>query len=257
MNSRSRAGLCPRALLALALAFAPGASAALAQSRAGAGDATAGAQAAETTGLSAEEEKLVSGSRAAILAAGLSPRYFDAHIRLFKVVNTAGDRRVVWRFAVNEHEATINDAVGFYTDAQGQLVFTHSVTGLLAPAHDVRRTITRRRAERVMRACIGGFAGGSVSYQKFGSPPRAALVFSAVSLPLPAAPVASAKQQQPPAAAQRKEEDPERDRIGGGKKKPFLLIGTIDLETGRCTKGVAQTGSPLPPTSPPRPRRPR
>ncbi len=196
--------------------------------------------------LTAAEQQLVNGSRAAIIAAGISPKYFDAHFSLARVINTTGDRRVVWRFKVNEYEATVNDAVGSYTDEKGRRVNVHSVGGLLTTAHDITKTIPRTRAERAMRACIGEHGAGAVVYQASGSPPRASLVFTAVSVPKPEKPVehpAPTPQATPLAGEGARQSDTIRQ---GGKRKPPLFIGSVDLETGRCVKGVAQVGSPQP-----------
>ncbi|HEX8561002.1 MAG TPA: hypothetical protein VF668_23115 [Pyrinomonadaceae bacterium] len=215
----------------------------------------AGAQ-ADTRGdapradLTASERALVEASRAAIVGAGVSADYFDRHFRVARVADGPGDRRVVWTFAVGGHEATVVDALGFYTDAGGRRVDTHTVAGALGRARDIRRTITRRRAERLMRACIGEFEGGAVVYQAAGDPPRAALVFTAVSSPRPEEPGAAqspATPSTPAAAPQPQQQSSGHDVIKqGGKKKPFLFTGAVDLETGRCTKGVAQVGSPMP-----------
>lgn len=206
--------------------------------------------------LTPEEERLVESSRAAIIETGFSAGYFDAHFEPFRVFNTPGDRRVMWRFRVNEYEVLINDPIGFYTDARGQRVDTHSVAATLGKTRDIRRTISLRRAERVMKTCIGEHGSASILFQRFGAEGRAALVFTAVSL-LPLAAPANASQ---PAPAITPDPTTSRRRDGlrpGGKKKPFLVIGTVDLETGRCTKGVAQVGSPQPQPVPPTPKRPR
>lgn len=180
------------------------------------------------------ERALVNGSRAAVIAAGLSPRFFDAHFRLEEVSNRPADRRVVWRLKVGEHEALVSDPVGSYTDERGVRRDAHAVSSLITPARDLRATITRRRAERLMRACIGEFRNGAVVYQLFGAPPRAALVFTAVEAVAPrpaAAPAAS---------------PPQTEIRQGGRKRPPPRIGMLDLETGRCLVGVGQSGSPHP-----------
>lgn len=230
--------------LAAAAAGAPAAPSASAQAA-----AQAGTQAdARRNELTASERALVKASRAAIIEAGVSADYFDRHFRVARVADSPGDRRVVWTFAIGGHEATVVDAFGFYTDAGGRRVDTHTVAGALGRARDIRRTITRRRAERIMRACIGEFDGGAVVYQAAGDPPRAALVFTAVSSPRPEEPAARAAQAPAtPPSPQSPPQSSGHDVIKqGGKKKPFLFTGAVDLETGRCTKGVAQVGSPMP-----------
>lgn len=199
----------------------------------------------------AEESRLVSDSRAAVIAAGLSPEFFDAHFRLEQVFDRPADRRVVWRLRVGEHEAVVSDPVGSYTDERGVRRDTHSVSNLLGSARDIRETITRRRAERLMRACIGRYRNGAVVYQPFGSPPRATLVFTAVSLPEPQKTAAPPPQtgahitqsaQSAPAATTQTDVT-----ARPGKKKPLPpRVGMLDLETGRCIVGVGQSGSPHP-----------
>ncbi|MCA1633369.1 MAG: hypothetical protein LC802_06510 [Acidobacteria bacterium] len=211
--------------------------------------------------LTPEEERLVRDSKAAIIETGFSEGYFDAHFKPVKVHNSPGDRRVVWRFRLDGYETTINDSIGFYTDARGRRVDSHMVGAALGRTRDIRRTISFRRARRAMKACIGEYSPGSILLQRFDADGRVSLVFTAVSLPPPAEPASAASAGQPtppppPAGPQRDGPKP-----GGKKKKPFLKIGSIDLETGRCTKGVAQVGSPQPPANPqpapkpaPRPR---
>lgn len=203
----------------------------------------------EASKLSPEEERLVRDSKAAIIETGFSERYFDAHFKPVKVHNSPGDRRVVWRFRLDGYEVIINDSIGFYTDARGRRVDSHMVGAALGRTRDIRRAISFPRAQRAMKACIGDYSPGSILLQRFDADGRVSLVFSAVSLPPPAEPAsaASAGQSTPPPPPAR--QLPEGVRPGG-KKKPFLGIGTIDLETGRCTRGVAQVGSPQPPANP-------
>jgi hypothetical protein len=195
------------------------------------------------------ERELVRSSRAAIIAAGFSAPYFDRHFSPYKVINSPGDRRVIWRFRAHGHETFVNDSVGSSTDARGRRVSSHSVAATLAGARDIRRAITRRRAERIMRSCIGQFEGGSVVFQQFGAGPRAraALVLAANTPPPPEAREAppSTFPQEPTGGA---------DRQRGGRKGPPMYLGAVDLETGRCIKGRAQAGA-MPPEAPAAPLR--
>lgn len=185
--------------------------------------------------LTPEEESLVRGSKAAIIETGFSERYFDAHFKLVRVYNSTGDRRVVWRFRLDGYETLVNDSVGFYTDASGRRIDSHMVSASLGRTRDIRRTIPFSRAQSAMKECIGEYGPGSVLLQRFNTDGRVSLVYTAVSLPPEGEPKTT-----PAAAGPR----PDRPGEGGRKKNPFLEIGTIDLETGRCTKGVAQVGSP-------------
>lgn len=198
---------------------------------------TSDPDAADGPSLDESARQLVRGSREAFLAAGFSAAYFDRHFRPFKVVNLPGDRRVVWRFRAGDHEAYVDDSVGFYTDEHGRRVDTHSVASTLGAARDPRRTITRRRAERLMRSCIGEFEGGAVAFQQFGA--RTALVFTAATVSPPAT---------PPTPEAWGESAAGGDRLRrGGKKGPPVYVGAVDLETGRCLKGRARAGAPGPP----------
>lgn len=259
----NRRRLCTALVLAV-LSLATLAARATAQTNNNATTAPGGApHATAERKLSAEEERLMRGSKAAIVGKGITEPYFDAHFKLVRVINTAGDRRVVWRYSVNGHEATINDSVGFYTDSTGKRVNVHSVAGTLAASHDITKTITRAEAERVMRSCIGQFAGGVVVFQTSGIPPRTALIFTATSVPKASGESRArrereerehrereererreraartrrsrnARQKQPPPADMVEEEDE-------GNEQP-IYIGAVDLETGACTKGKALAG---------------
>lgn len=217
-------------LLAAALCAAPGLAAGQTSAPSAPPPDAAGASA-----LDEAARRLVSGSRRAFLAAGFSAPYFDRHFSPFKVVNLPGDRRVVWRFRAGEHEAYVDDSVGFYTDAGGRRVDTHSVASTLAAARDPRPAVTRRRAERLMRACIGEFEGGAVVFQQFDG--RTALVFTAATAPTPA-PASAPAWGEAGAGG-----DPLRR---GGRKGPPVYVGAVDLETGRCIKGRARAGAPGP-----------
>lgn len=200
----------------------------------------------EPRSLSAEQERLVRGSKAAVLAAGISEPYFERHFTLMRVSSRPGDNRVVWLFKVGEYEAIVSDSVGFYTDERGRRVDAHSVVNALGEARDIKRTISRRRAESIMRRCIGEYEGGNVTYNIWGVPGRATLLFNAVSVP-PAAdstkPAPPTSQPAPPVGEGSTAADYMKP---GGKKKPFRKIGAVNLETGRCTKGLAQVGAPVP-----------
>jgi hypothetical protein len=66
--------------------------------------------------LTASEQTLVDGLKQAILETGISGAYFTAHFKLLNVVDKPSDRRVVWQFSVNQYEAVLNDAIGYYTE---------------------------------------------------------------------------------------------------------------------------------------------
>lgn len=223
----------------------------------GAGPQVAPAAAAE--GLTASERALVEGSREAIIKTGLSANFFDGHFRVARVVDRPGDRRVVWKLSVGGYEATVNDSVGFYTEA-GRRVDTHSVAGTLASTSDITRTLTRRRAETIMRRCIGRFSDPQVEYRANGPEGRAALLLTASSVvppPRESRADRERREREEREARERAQEPAQgvqtQDVVPTGKKRgprPVILLGAVDLSTGRCTVGRAQAGSPTPDPKP-------
>lgn len=169
--------------------------------------------------LSVAEVALVQGSRNAIMSTGISAGYFNAHFKLDRVVNKVGDRRVVWRFSVGEYRAILEDAVGFYTDEKGNRFNSHSVLNVLSTSHDIKSTIPRKRARQLMSQCLGEYKTGPVILQSFGPKQTARLLFTASSLP-------------------------KFLKEGMDTNKPLIYTGFLDLETGECTKGIAQAGRP-------------
>jgi hypothetical protein len=217
----------------------------------------AGAQKAPAAAaaLTDAERALVAGSREAIIKTGLSAAFFDEHFRVARVLDRPGDRRVVWRFAVGGHEAAVNDAVGYYTEG-GRRVDTHSVAATLSKTSDITRTITRRRAELLMRRCIGRFRDPQVEYRAHGAEERAALLLTAHSL----VPRRRGEHGRREREEREREERARRERAqpGGsqamdeveedeeGGEGPVVVLGAVDLVTGRCTVGYGQAGPPRP-----------
>jgi hypothetical protein len=206
--------------------------------------------------LTVAEKVIVQGSRQAILKSGITEPYFDNHFRVERVFNNPGDRRVVWRFSVNGYEATVSDTLGFYTEG-GKRVDTHSVASTLPSTSDITRTITRRQAERIMRRCIGKFTNPHIEYRAHGADGRAALLFTAQNIMAP--PTGRGR-----AARERREREEREERevragaqgqAGGGghqldvieaegnewKRRPVILLGAVDLVTGKCMMGRAQS----------------
>jgi hypothetical protein len=210
--------------------------------------------AADPAALNASERALVANSREAIIKTGLSPAFFDEHFRVARVIDLPGDRRVVWLLSVGGHEAAVNDSVGFYTEG-ARRVDTHSVAATLAETSDITRTITRRRAETLMRRCIGRFTNAQVEYRAHVAGGRAALLLTANSL-VPRrreghGREARERRARAQAGGSRALDVVEaEDGEGGG---PVVVLGAVDLVTGECTVGYGQAG-PLPP-APARPVR--
>jgi hypothetical protein len=217
----------------------------------GAGTQTAAPQGGPT----ASEKSLVEGSREAIIKTGISGAYFDRHFRLARVVDQPGDRRVVWRFSVGGYETTVSDSVGFYTEG-GRRFDTHSVAGTLNSTSDITRTIPRPRAERIMRRCLGRFSNPQVEYRAHGPSGTAALLLTAETVVEPPGGGAAQTRKESEelaeneAARRREAAAQERDVTGRSKgkgKRPVVLLGAVDLSTGKCTVGRGQVGPPVPP----------
>jgi hypothetical protein len=215
------------------------------------------APAADAPALNASERALVAGSREAIIKTGISAPFFDEHFRVARVLDRTGDRRVVWRLSVGGYEATINDSVGYYTEG-ARRVDTHSVASAIPLTNDITRTITRGRAELLMRRCIGRFTNAQVEYRAQGADGRAALLLTAHSL-VPRRREEHEREARGREARERREkEERERARTGGLRatdvvesedeegEGPVIMLGTVDLVTGECSVGYGQAG-PMPP----------
>jgi hypothetical protein len=210
----------------------------------------------QTGKLSAADNALVQSSKAAIVGKGLSASYFDEHFKVERVVNTVGDRRVMWKFSVGEYEVILNDAVGYYTDDKGQRINLHAIGNMLSNAHDIKSTIPKKRAEQLMTQCLGKYTPGAIVFQAFGTPPRASLLFTASSIPMPLK--ESKEEEREKSARERVKEKREKSKVKssnrdavmeedeGDDAAPLIYTGFIDLETGACTKGVAQADHPQP-----------
>jgi hypothetical protein len=201
--------------------------------------------------LSENQKTLVEGSKRALLKTGMSEPFFDQHFRVVKVIDKPGDKRVVWKMAVNEYEATVNDSIGYHTQGQKQ-VNIHSVQNLLSSTTDIKRTIPRARALRIMRACLGRFADAAVEYRAAGSG-KAGLFLTASSVPRVAR--LSRKEVRERERKRSERESQERalqDRQGPTDvvdeeeedERPRVFIASVNLETGKCVKGIAQAGPP-------------
>jgi hypothetical protein len=194
--------------------------------------------------LTSAEARLVSGSKKAILETGISEPYFEKHFRLVTAIDKTGDRRVVWKFSINEYEATLNDAVGYYTSEDGRRVDVHSIKDALGSTHDIEKTIPKKEAERIMNRCIGKYTSVTVVFQ--------ALTKGNAALVMTASPVGTSKadkEKREREEKSKKESDkksskkktPESDMVReeGGEGGGPSYFGILDLESGRCTKGKA------------------
>ena len=191
--------------------------------------------------LTPSEAALVEGSKQAILATGLSEAYFKTHFKLLSVVDKPSDRRVMWQFSVNEYQTVITDAIGYSTQG-GKQVDLHSVGKALGQTSEISRTVTRARALRILKSCIGPYETPSVTYGPVDGRAELLLVASAR--------VAGEKKSE-------REKEREREREESNKRKAQaagidalakeeeegeggapITLGTVNLRTGKCTKGA-------------------
>lgn len=181
------------------------------------------------------ERALISGSRQAIIRTGISAAYFDRHFTVVQVVNKPGDRRIVWKFSVNEYETKVSDVLGYYTE-NGKRVDTHSVTTTLRTTADIDRTISRRAARQLMRQCIGSFRNVSVEYRTSDGG-GARLLMTAESIPKTAQRRKSEVREREARERQAQPKTSGVDPIESEGHDPPIITGTVDLQTGKCTKG--------------------
>lgn len=187
---------------------------------------------ADNRTLTASEQILVDGSRQAILETGISESYFTTHFKLLNVVDKPSDRRVVWQFSVNQYQAVLNDAIGYYSDG-AKRVNTHSIATSLGQTTEIKRTIPRATALRLMKSCIGNFENPGVEYGPVNG--RAELLLVAHT------------RSRVESKREREEREKQKTVVAGtdvveseeeeGKTKP-LVLGAINLQTGKCTKGA-------------------
>jgi hypothetical protein len=197
--------------------------------------------------LTEPERALVEGSRAALIANGFTPSYFDAHFRVARVFDQPGDRRVVWTFSAGGYETTVSDAIGFYKTAGGARAQTHSAAALGATS-DITRTITRARAERLLRRCLGRFTNAHVEYRAGVAGGKASLFLAAEGV---------VRSGQADGTRERREERERREKAraraksgggadvieseGDGGGHTVIRVAAVNLQTGECTLGVASS----------------
>ena len=191
--------------------------------------------------LTASEAALVEGSKQAILATGISEPYFKTHFKLLSVVDKPSDRRVMWQFSVNEHQAVVTDAIGYNTQGNRQIDL-HSIGKALGQTSEIRRTITRARALKVLKSCIGPFDTPSVTYGPVDGRAELLLVASAR---VPAEKARSAREKE----RERADRDKQKAGASGidalekeeeeGESGAPIILGAVNLRTGKCTRGAA------------------
>ena len=178
-------------------------------------------------------------SKKAIIETGFSEKYFDEHFRLVDAIDKTGDLRVVWRFSVNEYDASVIDSIGYYTEKQKR-EYVHSIKNTLGSTRDISKTIPKPRAAALMSSCLGKYAGEAVVLMRLSPGEPASLYLTAHSVP---ATVKTQSKERPDQESDKKggysdakNDQPEREpRIKG----PQIYFGYINLETGKCARGRA------------------
>ena len=170
---------------------------------------------------SKEQQALAANSKKAIIEAGISEPYFKEHFRLVRVVNEAGDRRVEWRYSVNEYETLLVDDVGYYTSQTDERVDVHSIKNELFSAYDIKQTIPRSKADAALQSCLGEHRDTQVVYRALKAPGKAGLYLTARS-------VAAHEDEDEREKVKEKETGREVEGIS-------FNVGFVDLESGKCT----------------------
>jgi hypothetical protein len=189
--------------------------------------------------LSDAEAALVASSRKAIISTGVSDKYFERHFTLLKVVNQPGDRRVLWKFSVNGYQTTVSDVLGYYTQ-DGKRVDTHSVASTLRQTTEIEKTISRSAANRVMRKCIGTFANPAFELIANGNEARLIMTAEAVTR-------TARRREKEEREREERERAPSQNKQGTdvieneGNNGPPIIFGSVDLQSGKCTKGRLMT----------------
>jgi hypothetical protein len=181
---------------------------------------------------------LVESSKKAIVATGISESYFNSHFTVLKVFNQPSDRRVMWKFAVNGYESIINDSIGS-TSVGSKQINIHSVSRTLGQTKEISKTISRPRALRALRSCIGNYGE---PYVELGQVEGHAELFL-VGTQKPKV----NRREEADALEREREEAEERSRTTGTtdvieneegeKQKSPVIFGFVNLQTGKCTRG--------------------
>jgi hypothetical protein len=183
--------------------------------------------------------ELEQSSRKAIIETGFSERYFDQHFRLAETFDKPGDLRVVWRFSVDGYAVTVTDALGYYTENQKR-IYVHSVKSTLGETRDISKTIPKRKAQALMRTCLGRHAGEAAVLMRFSPAEKASLYLTAHSI------IGSNRNRAERSretgsderATRQSRQVDELERQGIRPRRPIRL-GYINLETGKCSRGRA------------------
>lgn len=167
------------------------------------------------------DQDLAARSKKAIIETGISEAYFNKHFRLTKVVDEAGDRRVEWKYSINEYETSVIDDIGYYTTPTNERVDVHSIKNELFSAHDINRTIPRSKADAALKSCVGEYRDATLIYRALKAPGKARLYLTARAKTILDS--ENEKDKKP-------EKETEREIEGIS-----FNVGFVDLESGKCT----------------------
>jgi len=183
--------------------------------------------------------ELAQSSRKAIIETGFSARYFEEHFRLLETFDKPGDMRVVWRFSMNEYAVRVTDALGYYTENQKR-IYVHSVRNTLGETRDISRTIPRRRAQALMRTCLGRHAGEATVLMRLSPAEKASLYLTAHSI-IGSNPDGAERSRETKSGGRVSKQNPQIDEPEREVIKPRrpMYLGYINLETGKCSRGRA------------------
>jgi hypothetical protein len=194
----------------------------------------------EQAKLTASQEQLVAGSKQAIIDTGITEAYFNSHFKLLEVIDKPSDRRVNWAFTVNGYRTIIRDSIG--SSMQGtQRINTHSVAGTLGQTADIKNTLPRNRALKILKSCIGkNTTSPTVEYGQVNGQAQLLLVAHSINRD------SEAKGEREKEREKEKREAAKAasrgtDMIeseGEEGRRPPTVIGSVNLQTGQCTKGV-------------------
>ena len=190
--------------------------------------------------LNSSEQALVEGSKQTILANGISEDYFSLHFKLVRVVDKQSDRRVVWQFSINGYQAVISDSIGFYSDGMKR-VDTHSIANSLGRTSEIRGTISRARALKILKTCIGRFTTPSVEYGAVNGQAQLLLVAQASQPPNEKALPDETKHERQQEQREKSNATTGNDVIKSEENEgdqQRVILGSVNLQTGKCTKGA-------------------
>ena len=196
----------------------------------------------QTSKLTDSDHILVNESRKSIIETGISESYFDGHFKVIRVENKTSDRRVVWQVTINEYQAYITDSIGYYTEG-ARRIDIHNIRQALGRTTEIDKTISRTRALTLMKTCIGSFSDPSVQFGPVEG--TAELLLVAHQKEMSSRRLREERERLEAREREREKERRAKKNTGGdeienegeeGDGEP-VVIGYINLQSGKCTKG--------------------